>query len=298
MISEHDPVVLTSIISAMETFFEKYELGFVMSIINIILILIITYVIIGFIKRFMKLNTKLRLHHANTDKVKRIQTANTVIVSVSRYMLWFVAVCLCIGELGLGNTMKSLLVTAGIGGIAIGFGAQNLIKDVLAGLFMLFEDQLAVGDFVTIGEITGTVDSIGLRSTGIQGFRGELNIIPNGSINTITNYSRSDYLAIIYVNIAHKADAQRALRLMQEEASLLAALDSSILDAPGRTAVTEIKDNAVTLRLMLTVKPMQHWAVQNAMHLRINSRFEKEGIEMPYTKVFILNNRETYDNRF
>lgn len=208
------------------------------SVINIILILIITYVIIGIIKRIMKLNTMLRLQYASEDKAKRIQTANTVIVSVSRYALWFVAICLCIGELGLGNTMKSLLVTAGIGGVAIGFGAQNLIKDVLAGLFMLFEDQLAVGDFVTIRDITGTVDSIGLRSTAIKGFRGELNIIPNGSIETITNYSRSEYLAIIYVDIAHDADAYRALKLMQEEASLLAAADSSILDAPGKAAVT------------------------------------------------------------
>ena len=129
----------------------------------------------------------------------------------------FIAIAVSIGELGLAGAMNSMLAAAGIGTLALGIGAQSLIGDIVTGMFLLFEDQLSVGDYVSIGGVEGTVEEMTLRTVTLQGWRGEKTMIPNGQVKTVVNYSRRDYLAVVEMNIAQEADADRAMAIMHEE---------------------------------------------------------------------------------
>src|SRR5699024_2950848 len=143
----------------------------------------------------------------------------------------------------------SILATAGLGGLAIGFVAQSLVKDVITGFFILFEDQYAVGDFIEIEGITGTVEEIGLRITKIRGFKGDLNIIPNGQILMVTNYTRGNVLAVVEVSVAYKSDIDRATDVMQKVADAYAKQDDDIVEPPNVLGVVNLGPNGVDIRL-------------------------------------------------
>ncbi len=223
---------------------------------------------------------------------QRMETASLVMQSVARYLIGFFVLCGIIGQLGLTSTMNSLLATAGIGGVALGIGAQSFVKDVVAGLFLLFEDQMAVGDYVTIAGITGTVEEVALRNTTIKGFRGELNVIPNGMVEVLTNFSRADYLALVEVQVSYEADARRAMDCMRQEAEDYAKEQDNVVDAPQVLGVTALNEDGITLRLVMRVKPLTHWATERALLERIKGRFQREGIEIPYPHMVVLPPRE------
>ncbi|MDO4567709.1 MAG: mechanosensitive ion channel [Clostridia bacterium] len=219
---------------------------------------------------------------------RKIDTVGSVIMGVVRCVVWFVAITAVIGALGLEDAMASILAVAGIGGLLLTVGAQSLVKDVVTGIFMLFEDQVEVGDFVTAGSVTGTVTAITLRTLTIRGPRGEMNVVPNGNVSVLTNFSRNDYTAIIDVGIAYEADVNRALALMLEEGE--AYVESSGGDAfnPAIAGVVELSDSSVKLRMTIGVKNLTHLAVQNELNKRIKERFAAEGIEIPYNKLVVL----------
>ncbi len=234
-----------------------------------------------------------RAQKAADDKKKRMVTAASVTQSVAKYVIWFFALMAIIGELGLTSTMNSMLATAGIGGVALGIGAQSFIKDVVAGIFFLFDDQMAVGDYVKIDDVSGTVEEIALRNTMVRGFRGEMNIIPNGLINVMVNYSRADYLALVDIQIAYESDAARAKLLMQEEASAYASGEEHTIEPPEVLGVMSLDASGITLRMVMKVKPLTHWATERALLERIKVRFAREGIEIPYPHITVLNREET-----
>ena len=226
------------------------------------------------------------------ERQRRAETAATISKSLSRYIIFFLAIAATIGQLGLTSAMSSLLAAAGVGGIAIGIGAQSFIKDVVAGLFLIFEDQMAVGDYVTAAGVTGTVEEITLRATVVRGFRGEINVIPNGSIGVLTNFSRTDYLAMVDVEIDREADITRAERCMREEAEAFAKQSDTAIDAPEVLGVTAIGGEGVTMRMILRVKPMTQWSAERALNRRIKERFEKEGIPLAYRRLLVKTDQD------
>ncbi len=226
------------------------------------------------------------------ERQRRAETAATISKSLSRYIIFFLAIAATIGQLGLTSAMSSLLAAAGVGGIAIGIGAQSFIKDVVAGLFLIFEDQMAVGDYVTAAGVTGTVEEITLRATVVRGFRGEINVIPNGSIGVLTNFSRTDYLAMVDVEIDREADITRAERSMREEAEAFAKQSDTAVDAPEVLGVTAIGGEGVTMRMILRVKPMTQWSAERALNRRIKERFEKEGIPLAYQRLLVKTDQD------
>ena len=132
----------------------------------------------------------------------------------------------------LEQTVSSLLATAGIGGIALAFGAQNLVRDVVSGMFLLLENLYAVGEYIEIDSEKGTVEAITVRTTRIQRFTGETTTIPNGSITKVTNYSRGDHLAVIDMSISYEADIEKASALMQAEGLAYMQNHDNILEEP------------------------------------------------------------------
>ncbi|HWR23642.1 MAG TPA: mechanosensitive ion channel family protein [Feifaniaceae bacterium] len=221
------------------------------------------------------------------ERQRRAETAATITKSLSRYIIVFLAIAATVGQLGLTPVMNSLLAAAGVGGIALGIGAQSFIKDVVAGLFLIFEDQMAVGDYITAADVTGTVEEITLRSTVVRGFRGEINVIPNGSIGVLVNFSRADYLAMVDVEIDREADIARAERCMREEAEAYAKESDTAVDSPEVLGVTAVGGEGVTMRMVLRVKPMTQWAAERALNRRIKERFEKEDIPLAFRRLIV-----------
>ncbi len=268
----------------------NYVPAFVLVAINLVVIFAVARILIVVVRHSILTLTRLRSKNVDQAKQKRMETANSIIISISKYVIYFLAIAVAIGELGLTSAMNSMLAAAGVGGLVLSIGAQSLVKDMATGVFMLFEDQVEVGDYVTIGDVSGTVSGIALRTITVKGYRGELHMIPNGDIGTITNYSRADYLAVVDVNIAYEADISEASRLLMEIGAEYAAQSDGKAWDPSVPGVIELGDSGVKLRLVVNVKPLEHWAAERELSRRIKERFEREGVEIPYNKVVVMHN--------
>ena len=261
-------------------------LSFVSTLIDILITFALARLIVAIVGRTARSIVTRRAKEVEELKARRLTTAVTLITSVVKYVAYFIAIAIAVGELGYAGAMNSMLAAAGIGSLAIGIGAQNVIRDVTAGLMMLFEDQLAVGDYVTAAGITGTVEAVTLRTTTVRSYGGELSVIPNGSISVLTNYSRTDSLAIAEVPVAYEADAERALALMREEAEAYhAELGDVAVEKPEVVGAVQLTGGEMVLRVVQRVKPLAHWKVQRELTRRIAARFVREGIALPRERV-------------
>ena len=158
---------------------------------------------------------------------KKASTLAIILKSIAKYLLYFIGIVPILEIFGINPS--SILATAGIGGLAIGFGAQNLVKDVITGFFILFEDQYAVGDYIKTGEFDGIVEEIGLRVTKIRAFSGELYIIPNGNIQSVTNKCRGAMRAWVNVSIAYEEDIDNAIKVLTSLATEIAHVYDNIV---------------------------------------------------------------------
>lgn len=263
-------------------------LSFVSAVIDVALTFLIAWLLVRLVRFVVRRALKLRKPGADASRAKRLDTAATLVVSLARYAIYFLAAAAAIGQLGLTASMTSLLTAAGIGGVALGIGAQSLVRDIASGFFMLFEDQFSVGDYVTAAGVTGTVEAIALRTTTIRSFTGEVSVVPNGSITTLTNYSRTNALAVIDMPVAYGEDAKRALSFMLDEANIYCAeIGDVAAGEPEALGATKAEDGSMTLRVTLPVKPLKHWKAQRELTARIAARFKEEGVRLPYERIAI-----------
>lgn len=211
---------------------------------------------------------------------RRQKTLMALAKSVVRYTLYFVAGVMILQQFGLNTA--SILAAAGIGGLAVGFGAQNLVKDVIGGFFIIFEDQFAVGDEVTLGKYNGIVEETGIRSTRVRGFGGELFIIPNGQIAEVTNYTGGPMRVMFDVAIAYEADVEKVLRVLTDVCREAAQAIPGIVEGPQVLGVQELADSSVTMRIFARAANQERWAVERALKLAIKKRLDEESIEIPY----------------
>lgn len=264
-------------------------LSFLSTLIDILITFLLAVLVIAAAKRILSGIVKNRTGMLEEQKARRLKTACTLLLSVIRYAVSFIAIAIAVGELGYSGAMNSMLAAAGIGSLAIGIGAQNIIKDVAAGVSMLFEDQLSVGDYVSVSGVTGTVEAISLRTVTLRQYGGEVSIIPNGSIGVLTNYSRTDSLAIAEIPVSPEADLPFALSLMKEEAVRYHGELGEIAAAePDVVGAVKLAGGELVLRVVQRVKPLEHWGVERELRKRILSRFIKEGIPLPKARVELL----------
>lgn len=232
------------------------------------------------IKRFLAITSKFE---EKQDLNRRLKTVAPLLNSLIKYIVVFFAIILLLREFGVDAT--AILAGAGIVGIAIGFGAQTLVKDILTGVFLLVEDSISVGDIVQIGDLIGTVEDIGLRVTRIRPFSGALVIIPNGEITRIANFNRGFTRAIVEVGIAYEEDVDRAVQVLQNIASQYRRENpSKILEEPTIHRIARLDSSAVILRVILKVAPKEHWGVERDLLYLIKKTFDEEKIEIPYQK--------------
>ena len=210
---------------------------------------------------------------------RKASTLSTVAGSILKYVIYFIGLVSVLKQLGVPT--ESLLVIASAGSVAIGLGAQGIAGDMMEGFFILFEDHYAVGDVVTIQGITGTVESVTLRSTTLRDAMGSVHIIPNGSIGTVTNNCREFINAVVTVGIAYGESIDRAIEVLKDEMTKTTDI-ADILETPAVAGVAGLDDSCVTLKIVAKCKVKTALGVEAELRRRIKNRFDQEGIEIPF----------------
>lgn len=184
-------------------------------------------------------------------------------------------------------TPSSLLAATGIVGVAFGFGAQTLVKDVISGFFLLLEDQTAVGDLVTIGGFTGTIEKITLRTTVVKNAAGDLYTVPNGSISDVINHSRSERTVFIEAPISYESDINNALAALRQAAETAEKEMDELNGVPEILGVSMLGESGVNIKLCAKCAPGDQFAVERELLKRLKYALDNAGIEIPYNHIVI-----------
>jgi small-conductance mechanosensitive channel len=244
-------------------------------LLRIILIIIISRLALIVLNRFIDHVTSEKRSNRLKLRTRRIQTVGRLLKNAASYTLNFIALLLILGEFHI--QIAPLLAGAGVLGLAIGFGAQSLVKDVITGFFIILEDQFAVGDTIKTGEYKGSVEMIGLRATRLLSVTGEVHIIPNGSINQVTNYSINPLLAIIDVAIP-SPDINDVL--LDEIRAVLAKMnDPHIIGAPELLGIQALTMSQVTIRVTAHCKHNSIEEATRVINLELKKAFEMRNVE-------------------
>jgi len=226
-------------------------------------------------------------------KVQRARTMGTVLKSVVSIVVFVIATLMVLSKLG--QNIAPLLASAGILGVALGFGSQSLVKDFLSGMFMLFEDQYGVGDVIDVGEASGTVEAVSLRVTRLRDVNGTVWYVRNGEIPRVGNMSQNWARSVLDVGIGYHEDLAKVRRVLQEVAHDLwddEDFKGLIIEEPEVWGVESLTPDGVTMRVTLKTAPMEQWNIARQMRERIKARFDYEGIEMPFPQQVVWNRTE------
>ena len=222
-------------------------------------------------------------NQTNTPVAKRTRTLLTLFRSVSRYAIYFMGFLFVLSILGMGKPLSNLLVTAGIGSLAIGFGAQNLVRDVVSGMFMIFENQFAVGDYIKIDDVEGTVEATAMRVTYLRSFKGDQIIIPNGSITRVINYNKGSAIASVTISTAYESDTRKVIELIERAVGQYAREHSELTEEePFVQGITNLGESSVDIGVICKVKPMKQWEVERGIRLAVKEAFDQNGVGFPY----------------
>jgi len=211
---------------------------------------------------------------------QRIEALASVLRSLLTFVIYSVALFMILGEVGI--ELGPLLAGAGIIGVALGFGSQSLVKDFLSGVFILIEDQFGVGDIVDLGEASGTVEAVSLRTTRLRAVDGTVWHMPNGEIRRVGNMSQHWSRALLDVEVAYDTDLEHARSVIKRVADDLWREDSSVLDEPEMWGVEQLGASGIALRLVVKTTPSAQWKVSRELRERIKVAFDEEGIEIPF----------------
>jgi moderate conductance mechanosensitive channel len=214
---------------------------------------------------------------------QRAETMGSVLRSVTTGVVFTIAFVMILSELGID--IAPLIASAGILGVAFGFGAQTLVKDFLSGIFMILEDQYGVGDVVDLGEASGVVEAVGLRVTRLRSVDGAVWYVRNGEILRVGNMSQGWARAVLDVQVAYGADLDRVRAVLQETAHELwedPAFRDLVLEEPEVWGVEALSADAVVVRLVIKTVPLKQWDVAREMRRRIKIAFDRHGIEIPF----------------
>ena len=253
---------------------------------QIIFIFFISMIVIKIAKVVVSKILKVKTHASLRISERREATLVKLLENAVTYVVYFIAFTMILSVIGID--VKGLLAGAGIVGLAVGFGAQSLVKDIITGFFIIFEDQFSVGDFVRIGQFEGVVEQIGLRTTKLKSYTGEVNIIPNGSIIEVTNFSLYNSKAIVDVSIAYQDDINKAEEVIQELIEKLPEQYEHIVGTPQLLGVQNIQASEVILRVVAETLPMEHAGVARVLRKEIKKVLDDNGIESPMPKMVMV----------
>ncbi len=214
---------------------------------------------------------------------KRIATLSGILLSAGVVLIWSIAVITILKEVGID--IAPLLAGAGIAGLAVGFGAQNLVRDVISGFFMILENQVRVGDVAVINGTGGLVERVNLRTIVLRDLAGVVHVFPNGTVSTLANMTM-DWSAMVYeIGVAYKEDTDRVVDVMKEVAEELRrdpAFSGRILEPLEVLGVESFGDSAVVIKARQKTRPIEQWSVGREYRRRLKKAFDEKGIEIPF----------------
>lgn len=217
------------------------------------------------------------------ERLQRRKTLGTFTTTVGIIVIVTVTLMMILEEIGL--SLGPLLATAGVAGLAIGFGAQTLVRDVIGGLFILLEDQYAIGDVIETAGVSGAVEKVNLRTTILRDLHGRVHIVPNGDIRVVSNRTKGWSRAVIEVGVGYREDPDRVVAVLEsiaEEIHRDSVFGPLLLEKPTVPGIEAFGDSAVTIRMMTKTLPLKQWDVARELRRRIKHRFDAEGIEIPF----------------
>ncbi|RSK29183.1 mechanosensitive ion channel family protein [Bacillus sp. HMF5848] len=269
---------------------EKLWLTIGQSVMKILLILLLAFLAIRIGKVVINRVFFLRKKGPLRISERREATLVKLLENVLTYATYFITLVMILEAMNIKVT--AILAGAGIVGLAIGFGAQNLVRDIITGFFIIFEDQFSVGDYVRIGQFEGFVEEIGLRTTKVKSFTNELHILPNGNITEVTNFSIYNSIAIIDVGIAYEEDIPQAEKVLQELLLELPNMYEDMIKAPELLGVQSLGASDVVFRIISETVPMKHWSVARSIRREVKLRLDERGIEIPFPRLVMYSRHE------
>ncbi|MFO1310703.1 MAG: mechanosensitive ion channel family protein [Burkholderiales bacterium] len=248
------------------------------------IIAIVAWILVAVLHRTIRmLRMRIAQQLARPEQVKRAETLGRVCRYLVSVVVSLIAAVLILSELGV--SIAPILGAAGVVGLAIGFGAQSLVKDYFTGFFILLENQITTGDVVKVADKAGVVEDVTLRYVRLRDYEGSVHYVPNSLITTVTNMSREFAYAVIDIGVAYREDTDEAVAVMREVAGDLRADDAfahRILADLEVAGVERLDDSAVVLRARFKVTSLSQWDVRREFMRRVKKAFDARGIEIPY----------------
>ncbi|TSA17110.1 MAG: mechanosensitive ion channel family protein [Betaproteobacteria bacterium] len=251
---------------------------------RVVLIAVVAWITIGVAQRMIRIfRERITLRMEDREQVKRAETLGRVFRYIAAVIVMVVATTLILSELGIA--VAPILGAAGVIGLAVGFGAQSLVKDYFAGFFILLENQMRQGDVVDVAGKAGLVEEITLRYVRLRDYDGNVHFVSNGLITTVTNMSRGYAQSVVDVGVAYREDTDVAVGVMRETGAAMRAdpvFGPKILDDLEVAGVDKWDDSAVILRCRFKVQPLEQWNVRREFLRRLKKAFDARGIEIPF----------------
>ena len=256
---------------------------------RVLLILVIAWIVLSVARRLLKqleqqlLGAELREEEPPTEQAKRVETLIRLLRQAIVIVVWVVALLVVLRELGVD--IAPILASAGILGLAVGFGAQNLVRDVISGFFIILENQVRVGDVAIVNGTGGLVERVNFRTIVLRDLSGVVHIFPNGTVNTMSNMTTEWSAYVFDIGVAYKEDVDRVIEIMKQTGKQL--LDDkefgpSMIDDIEVFGVDQFSDSAVVIKGRLRTKPIKQWDVGREYRRRLKYAFDEAGIEIPF----------------
>jgi moderate conductance mechanosensitive channel len=267
---------------------EQWDHGFI-TLLRIVLIAVAAWIALGVTQRLIRLfRERIASRMDDPEQVKRAETLGRVFRYIAGVVIVVIATTLILSQLGIA--VAPILGAAGVIGLAVGFGAQSLVKDYFSGFFILLENQIRQGDVVDIAGKAGLVEEVTLRYVRLRDYDGNVHIVSNGLITTVTNMSRGYAQSVVDVGVAYREDTDEAVGVMREIGAEMRAdptFGPKILDDLEVAGVDKWADSAVMLRCRFKVQPLEQWGVRREFLRRLKKAFDARGIEIPFPHLTI-----------
>ncbi len=259
---------------------------------SIIIIIVVTLIALRLLRSLVRRVIQQVLESregTSRETTQRAATLAALVESTGRYVIFAIATLTILGTLGI--SLAPLLASAGIAGIAIAFGAQSLIADTFNGFFILLEGQFAVGDFIRVGSLSGTVEEMSLRRTLVRSTEGAAITIPNSEIRTVENLSKGWSRAIVEVSVAPDADEQKVMAILREVLDNIENDPESkgrIIEPANILGLVAVEPNQLVFRALVKTAPLEQWAIGRELQRRVRARLIEEGVPLPPRTIDLL----------
>ena len=247
---------------------------------------VLIWIIVGIILIALVKRATYKLFKLN-ERSDRALTIGKLLNSIFRYFIWFIIGIVILGELNIDVT--PFIASAGVIGLAIGFGAQEIVKDFISGFFIIFEGSFDVNDVVEIHGFKGNVISLGLRTTTIKNWKGEVKTVNNGDIRSLINFSKDNSVAIIEFGVAYDTDLGKLKELMATFVEEIGTKFPGMVEAPNFLGVNELADSSINCLMIAKTNPQEHYSVQREIKQAVVTYLNNNNIEIPFPHMVIVN---------